>query len=343
MKSPVKALPKKPAQKPATIQDVARAAGVSIATVSRTLSKPGAVAEETRKTVHEAIQRTGYRLNLAARNLRSQRTGTVLALVPNISNPFFSQILSGIAQVLAGQGMGLLLADTRATAGPPIEAFLSRSRCDGVILLDGAPGIAIEGPLAEEGRVLCACEWIEGSDLPRVRADNLRGGALAGAHLYQLGHRRIGFVGTGSNVLIAARRAGLERALAERGLSLDPAHVYGGDFSLEAGALAAGAWRRTAERPTALFCANDEMAVGLMLELQRQGLSVPNDLSVAGFDDIGLARHMAPQLTTVHQPRDELGRIAAETLLEMIAGQPPARRDRVLPVTLEMRGSTAAP
>ncbi|MDF2617471.1 MAG: transcriptional regulator, LacI family [Xanthobacteraceae bacterium] len=322
------------------IVDVARLAGVSTATVSRVLSNPEIVSAETRRLVEEAIRQTGYRLNQAARNLRIRRTGGVVALVPNLSNPFFSQILAGMAAVLAPVGYNLLVADTRAEGGRSILTYAEPSRADGLIVLDGTlPAEGLTGRLP----LVLACEWIPGIAAPRVKIDNREAAMMAVDHLIGLGHRRVAHVaGPRRNVLSEARLAGAERALAAHGL---PAPiVLPGDFSLESGRRAGAAWLALppAERPTAVFLASDAMACGFIGEVQHHGVMVPRDVSVMGFDDIELVSHMTPALSTIRQPREALGRKAAQRLLDRIEGDD-RDEDTILPVELVLRASTAPP
>lgn len=332
-----------------SIQDVARQAGVSAATVSRVLSKPDMVSEATRLAVIEAVNATGYTVNLAARNLRRQRTGNVVALVPKLANPFFSQIVSSISQVLASEGYSLLVSDTRGSprAEERLMGYLDEGRADGLILFDGAiPPEHIDN--ARRGRPLpptvMACEWIEGSHLPRIRIDNEHGAALAVEHLVGKGHVRIGHVsGPAGNVLTQAREAGLRAAMAERGLELRPEWMFCGDFTFASGASAAEQWLALSEAPTAIFCANDESAIGFIGAVQRAGKSVPGDVSVVGFDDIEIADHVTPRLTTIRQPRTAIGEVAAKTLLTLIDGGAIDCADQQLEIELVERASTAGP
>ncbi|WP_151718960.1 LacI family DNA-binding transcriptional regulator [Gemmobacter serpentinus] len=324
------------------LRDVARLAGVSTATVSRALSNPDMVSEDTRAAVHAAIEATGYRMNLAARNLRHQRTGGIVALVPNLANPFFSQILSGIASVLGPAGYNLLVADTTGAGPDLLLDYAEPSRADGLIVLDGNfPMVALE-----PGRVpvVQACEWVPGLPAARVKIDNRAAAGVAVGHLLDLGHRRIGHVtGPANNVLTEARIGGVRDRLAEAGLPFPDEAVYQGDFSLDSGRQAAGQWltQPRDSRPTAVFLASDAMACGFIGEVQRHGLSVPGDVSVVGFDDIELIAHIAPPLTTIHQPRAEIGRLAAERLLAQLRGESQADGDTILPVELLIRASTA--
>ena len=323
------------------ISDVARIAGVSTATVSRVISNPGMVSEDTRAAVQAAIATTGYRLNLAARNLRHQRTGGIVALVPNLSNPFFAHIRSGIASVLGPAGYNLLVADTRSAGAEMLLDYAEPSRADGLIVLDGAlPEAGLSGRVP----VVQACEWVPGLQAPRVKIDNAAASGLAVAHLADLGHRRIGHVaGPGGNVLSEARFKGTVEALQARGLPCPDHADYAADFSLDAGRAAADRWLAAdpAHRPTALSFASDAMACGFIGEVQRHGLSVPRDVSIVGFDDIELIAHISPPLTTIHQPRAALGRLAAERLLARLRGEVDTGADMLLPVELVIRASTA--
>lgn len=308
----------------ARLADVAELAGVSPATVSRVLSNPAIVAEPTRTLVMQAVARTGYRINHAARNLRKQRTGVVVALVPNLGNPFFAKILDGMGRELAQAGYDLLVADTLDAAGGhrPLQRFQDASRADGIILLDG---LAARDDLSGHGPpIVLACEWIEGSALPCVMLDNRKGAELAVSHLRDLGHRRIGVIGgPPGNVLHKHRLQGARNAAPDLVL-------FDGDFTLQAGQTAAAEFLAMAPetRPTGVFAFSDEMAFAFLSALRRAGVEAPRDVSVVGFDDIELALHLFPALTTIRQPKRDLGRNAARVILDRIENRP------VPPVTL---------
>lgn len=310
----------------ARLADVARLAGVSASTVSRVLSHPDVVAAPTRQAVMAAVDATGYRVNHAARNLRKQRTGVVVALVPNMANPFFAKILHGMGRELAQAGYDLLVADTLDADGHHrmLQRFLDPSRADGIILLDGMVSQRQLRGHDDLPPIITACEWIEGAELPRVMLDNREGGRLAVAHLRDLGHRRIGVIGgPPDNVLHRHRLEGAQSV--SRDLILFP-----GDFTLHAGQRAAEEFLSMApvSRPTAVFAFSDEMACAFLSRLRRHGIEAPRDLSVIGFDDIELASHLNPALTTIRQPKRDLGRNAARVILDRIEGRP------VAPLTL---------
>ena len=339
-------------QKTARIQDVAKAAGVSTATVSRALSKPDLLSETTREAVFAAIRATGYRVNRAARNLRTQRAGAVLVLVPNLGNPFFSRILSGLSEGFADSEYSVLILDTNHIGAGHrglVDYFLD-GRVDGMVSLDGGVPAEAIGLFAQNGmlnRIVCACEWIAGADLPSVRSDNHHGAQLAIRHLHALGHRNIAHVtGPEDNVLTHERRNGMLEERARLSLPARPEWVIRGDFSLASGQEAAARIAAMDDRPTAVFCASDEVAFGLISGLTQRGISVPGDISVVGFDDIELAAHFIPGLTTVRQDRRGLGLAAAAMLLERLtdgADAAPRATIRTLDMQMVERASTAPP
>lgn len=317
-------------------------AGVSVATVSRALSRPDLVSADTRDAVQRAVGATGYRMNHAARNLRKGRTGAIVALVPNLGNPFFAKILAGMGAALDAQGYDLLVGDTMAPGGRhrALRRFLDPSRADGIILLDGQVTADDLAALPGAPPLVMACEWIEGLTRPRVVLDNAAGTELAARHLLALGHRRIGWIGgPENNVLHRARIAGLARALP------DPGPGYPGDFTLEAGVCAAGLWldAPAAGRPTAVIGFSDESAAGFMGELQRRGVSVPGEVSVIGFDGIDWVAHLPVPLSTIRQPKRDLGSTAARVLMALIAGQPVAPCTVLAPELVLRKSSGPAP
>ncbi|MGP6089945.1 LacI family DNA-binding transcriptional regulator [Antarctobacter jejuensis] len=337
-------------RKAAKIQDVARAAGVSTATVSRALSNPDLLTEATRKAVHEAIRTTGYRANRSARNLRKQSAGAVLVLVPNLGNPFFSQILAGISAGFAKSDYSVLIAET--ASGPQrdrqLADYFGGGRVDGMISLDGSLESTTLEVIANAGvadRVVFACEWVAGASFPSVRSDNEKGAHLAVQHLYDLGHRDIAHVtGPKGNVLTRARRLGMLAERARLGLTVRDEWIIRGDFSLESGLAAAKEIVAMKQRPTAVFCASDMVAFGLISGLTEAGVSVPGDISVVGFDDIEMSAFYVPTLTTIRQDRRSLGLKSAQLLLDQLdnpATPVPAASAEMTDVELVTRNSSA--
>lgn len=333
-----------------TIQDVARVAGVSTATVSRALSNPERVSESARRKVLEAVEKTGYVVNEAARNLRQQRANAIAVIAPVLSNPFFSSIIAGIEQIAGPNGYGVLVTESKMTGQGAFDhsRLLASARVDGFVVLDGLMDLSQlsnRAKGASQVPVVSACEYPEDIPAPSVTVDNAGGAEKAVRHLAELGHTKIGHItGPRGNILTTTRLQGFRAGLKAMGLTVREDYILPGDFNLEAGKLAAEIWRTMKDRPTAMFCASDQQAFGFISQLSRQGFSVPEDVSVIGFDDIEVSGFFVPALTTISQPRLELGRMAARMLLDRINGQ--SHREGLHPqldVTLVVRDSTAAP
>ena len=336
-------------QKTPTIQDVARFAEVSTATVSRALSSPERVSESTRARIFEAVQVTGYTLNQAARTLRQRTSRTILVALPDIRNSFFSTILDAIEREAAVRGYGVLVANRFSDngTGRRLREYFLSNRADGLLLLDGS--VPLEQLLAltqapASVPLVVACEEIPNSPFHTVKTDNLYAAELATRHLIHLGHTRIGHItGPAGNVLTGERAAGFSRAMAEANLPMRPEWVFAGDFGMDRGLKAAERFQALTERPTAVFAANDETAIGFLSGLRRYGIECPRDVSVIGFDDLAVAPHFWPPLTTMRQPCEALGRLAAEALIDLIEGGPRSRvpSQLVLSSAIIIRGSTA--
>jgi len=331
----------------ARIQDVAKLADVSTATVSRALATPERVSPEARARVLEAIAKTGYVPNPAARTLRSQKTYMVLVVLPDLSNTFFSKILRGIEETLFEAGYGMIISDLDGSPEKEAHfaAFTAAGRVDGAILLNGHLfGQSREGegqPARIKIPLVAVCEAIPGADIPQIEIDNRAAAYGMTQHLASLGHRSIAYVsGPASNILERERFQGFKDGLETAGLPFDPALILPGDYTIEAGVRAGQDLVARSTRPTAVFCTSDEMAIGLMRTLFSAGLRVPEDISVAGFDDIEFAAVAEPPLTTIHQPRRELGQAAASALIELLQGRPSPKRIR-LETELVIRDSVA--
>ncbi len=338
-------------QKLTKIHDVARKAGVSTATVSRALSHPELLSEATRDAVQEAIRITGYRANQAARSLRRQRAGAVLVLVPGLGNPFFSKILAGISAGFADSDYSVLVVDTaeRSIGGSELSGYFLGSIVDGMISLDGRltqSDLAALNDADVNGRVVFACEWVHEAGFPSVRSDNEEGARLVVRHLSSLGHGAIAHVaGPEGNVLTHARLEGFLKECGSLGIQLRDEWIISGDFSLQCGRVVARRIQQMEERPTAVFCASDMIAFGLISGLVEGGLNVPGDISVVGFDDIEMSQCYIPSLTTVRQDRWRLGRCAATHLLERLShpgAMAPVAGIEVVGVELSIRDSTAS-
>lgn len=332
----------------ATIQDVARSAGVSTATVSRVLSAPERVAEATRAKVRAAVARLGYTPNLAAKTLRTLRTEKILVTVPDISNPFFSQVIRGVEEAATAAGYSVLLGDTRHEEAREEQyaSMLLRKEADGLIFLGHRLPQTLTDMVAAMGArtpIVNGCEFSPGLGVSSAHIDNERAAAEAMEHLYGLGHARVGVI-TGPLVspISRDRLAGVRAAAGRRGHG-DDLTVATGDFSIEAGAGQADALLGGPDRPTAIFCFSDEMAMGALDAIRRRGLRCPNDVSLVGFDDIRFAPYLDPPLTTVSQPTDEIGHEVVRLLLDVLSGRAGTTRHVTLPHRLVIRASTAPP
>jgi LacI family transcriptional regulator, repressor for deo operon, udp, cdd, tsx, nupC, and nupG len=328
------------------IGDVAARAGVSTATVSRTLSTPDRVTPKTREAVMKAVRETGYVLNVAARSLRTSRSHAVLAVLPDASNIFFSQVVRGISDTLHHHGYSLVIADTANDPAREREhaEFIRGGRVDGVLLLNGR---LLPSPAAKRNGhrlpIVSLCERIPGSRLPHVETANREAARAMTEHLLKLGHRRIGYLtGPPTNVLEHDRFAGFRDALDAVGVAHEPLLVLTGDFSIAAGEAAAGAYLALPRLPDAVFACNDAMAMGLIRGFTAAGVAVPGEISIAGFDDIEFAAAYNPALTTVRQSRGEIGARAAAMLVDLMRGNKLTSRDIRLSAEVVMRESTRA-
>ncbi len=336
-------------RKTPTIQDVARFANVSTATVSRALSNPGRVSEGTRARVSEAIRATGYTLNQAARSLRQRSSRTILVALPDIRNTFFSTILDAIEREATHRGYGMLVANLFLAQEPAqrLQDYMLSNRADGLLLLDGSLDVAMLQSLVAAPHsvpLVVACEEIPNSGFHMVLTDNLQASERATRHLIDLGHKRIGhLLGPERNIVARERLAGFTRAITQAGLPLRPSWQWRGNFEMESGFAAASQFMSLEERPTAVFAANDESAIGFLSGLRQHGVECPRDISLVGFDDLAVAAHYAPPLTTMRQPRELLGRMAAEALIDILEDveQQRGRLRIVLNSDLIVRESTA--
>ena len=331
-----------------TIKDIAERAGVSPATVSRALTDSGLVTEATRQRVHEVAREMHYRPNVQARNLRTRRSMAVLLVVRNVGNPFYLDVMKGVEAVARENGYSVLMGNTEDDSHRETEyvEMLRDGHADGMILMTGRlPAASSSGRGNLEGLpAVVALEMLEGSALPHVQIDNVAAAREAVAHLAGLGHRRIAHItGPLPETMSVARLEGYRQAMADAGLAVPAGYEAAGNYRLETGQAAIQALFALPEPPTAIFVANDEMAIGAVHELRRIGFDVPRDVSIVGFDDLYLSRAFYPPLTTVRQPRLDIGRTAMSVLAAMLAGERPASSPIVMPTELVIRASTAPP
>ncbi|MED4979039.1 LacI family DNA-binding transcriptional regulator [Geobacillus stearothermophilus] len=326
----------------ASIKDVAKRANVSTATVSRVLRNTGNVTEETRQRVLEAIEALNYQPNVLGRYLRRMETETVLVVVPDIMNPFFSKVLRGIEAVALKHGYQVLLGDTQNDARLEEQYLnvLPQRQVDGMIFLTARIRKELMEEMARQFPIVLACEYLEGADIPTVSIDNISSARKATEHLIRLGHCRIAHLSGPMNIILSRDRLrGYQQALAQHELEADAALVQEGDFTYESGYHLTLKLLALEKPPTAIFAANDEMAIGAIKAVRHRGGRVPDDVAVVGFDDIQMASIFEPSLTTIAQPMFEIGQKAMELLLALIEGTSARRRQLVLPDRLVIRDS----
>ncbi len=326
-----------------TIRDVAKEVGCSTATVSRALSNPEKVSKASLKRIHTAIDKLQYRPNMLSQQFRNKQAKTIVILVPDIANLFFSTVISGIENVAQNKGFNVLLGDTRDSSEREANfvKLVETKQADGIIQLR---------PYSEDSLLprkfvtavnACGCE---NTPYPSVRIDNIDAARQVTEYLISLGHKKIGIIsGLNDNPHTIDRMQGYLLALADAGIEFDKNLVAEGDFNLWSGLNASDHFARMEEPPTAIVSMNDEMAIGAMKGLKSKGFRIPEDISITGFDDNPFSKYCDPPLTTVAQPAEKLGEKAAQLLFQLIEGESEKQSEFVLPIDFIIRQSTAPP
>jgi len=328
-----------------TISDVARTAGVSVATVSRVLNQSEKVRTETRERVLRVIERLQYSPDASAKALRSRRTNLIGVVIPDVSSIYYLELLKGIENTAIESNYNLIICDAQNSSDRENEymKMLAGRRLDGFIVINSLLPDDKLGRLAEQGfpMVLIGRE-LPGGQVSSIMVSNLTGACEAMEHLIGHGHKRIAYLRGMLHPDDEERFAAYRQTLSRHGMVFDSQLVERGHFTEEGGARALQRLLNRAKF-TALFAGNDEMAIGAMEKARQMGLDVPGDLAVVGFDNIRLARHVSPGLTTADMPKYQLGAAAAEKLLAAMANDHIAYEKVVLRTELVVRQSCGCP
>lgn len=327
----------------ATIQDVAKKANVSVATVSRVINNSPLVSADACNKVIGAIAQLNYSPNMLGRNLRKTQTHMILVLLPSIANPFYSTIVKGIEDAANESGYSIMLCNTDSDLKREsvyIELLMQK-------LADAAIFMATEldqkslGALAGAYPVIQCCEYKEGAKAAHVSINNFNAAYDATAHLIRSGHKRIGYITCDNDFLSTAQRlSGFKSALSDSNIIVNESLIVSGDYSFQSGYLAAKALLSAKEKPTAVFAISDVMAIGAIRAFIDSGLSVPHDISVMGFDDISVSAMYSPSLSTIAQPKYSLGKASAQYLLKMLGTSTVSYENIYLDHKLMIREST---
>jgi LacI family transcriptional regulator len=329
------------------VKDVAARAGVSVGTVSNVLNRPARVSEATRRKVQQAIAELGFVRNESGRHLRAGRSRTIAYLGLAVTNPYFTDVARGIEEVARSRGMAVFLCNSDGDPSREEDylEMLVEQRVRGVLVSPFNPLTPHLERLRRRGIGIVLVSATAGAEWCSIAVDDVAGGAVAVAHLLELGHRRIAFIGgTMRAVCVSDRLLGARQAMIAAGRDPDALNVIGTTRldiveGRRAGERLLAMPRR--RRPTAAFCANDLVALGLLQQLTQRGVAVPRDVAIVGYDDIEFAGAAAVPLTSIHQPRRYLGHVATELLLsECDDTEGHVHRQIILPPELIVRTST---
>ncbi len=302
-----------------TIKDVAREAGVSVATVSRVLNGSPNVSESSAKLVNETIERLGYSPNFLGRNLRKRATNVILVIMPNAEHSLYMKICVGMQNYAQKVGYDIITASSNATTTVETRHMnmLFNRTVDGVVLMGTNYNADSLNKLAENYDIALCCEGVVGAKVLTVTVDDEQAGYDAAQALYAKGHRCLGFIGAESTALSASRREnGFRRALAEHGIELAPEYVYKNTYDQENGAVAMEHFLKLPKPPTAVFAVSDILAMSAIRKAFEMGRTVGRDLSVMGFDNISMCELTNPSLSTVEQPCYKMGELVCKRLIE---------------------------
>ncbi len=330
-----------------TLEDVARLSGVSTATVSRCLNTPNRVSEATRTRVSRAVADLGYSPNFGARALAAKRTNTIGAIVPTMENAIFAKALQSFQEELNKSGVTMLVASSayeQEVEAEQIRTLVARG-ADGLLLIGHQRDPVIYEFLEKQG-VPTLVAWVHDDTTarPSIGFDNRAAMAALTENVLALGHKRIAMISanTADNDRARARVSGVRQSLTKAGLDGGDLPLVETSYGVEEGGAAFAKLMQAEAPPTVVICGNDVLAVGAMVRARKMGLTVPDDVSITGFDDLEIASITSPPLTTVRAPHQEMGRKAAKILVQMVGGEAP---DAIPPLDTKiiLRGTLAPP
>ncbi len=328
----------------ATIKDVAKKAGVSISTVSYVLNNSGKISEETKERVLKAATELNYIPNNFAKRLKKQQYDLVALIVHEIKGPFYDALVRGIQDVLHSFGYNLLIYCTLENRKEDVDKFLRAGIVGGLMVM--TPAVKNEDLLkwAHEFKIVTLDRVLKDQRIKSVRVNNEKGAYEVVKYLNELGHKKIGFVkGTRDSLDARERFRGFTHAMNDLKLEINEKFIFEGNFTEESGYQTIMNFlkkNRKSDLPTALFFANDEMAIGGLKAFKEKEIAVPDDISIVGFDDIELSSYIHPTLTTVRRPMYQLGSISAHMLLSLLTDKEEGLSNVVLDVELVQREST---
>jgi DNA-binding LacI/PurR family transcriptional regulator len=329
----------------ATISDVAKLSGLSKTTVSRVINNHPYVSDRKRELVHQAMKELGYTPNPAARRLRGQLTTTIGVIVPRIVNPFFAYLVDSIEQAAYKKGHQVLICQSNEDKDKELAFMdlLKTKQVDGIIMTSIENEWEMIRSYKEYGVILLCNDYVNDASVPMIRLDQAKGAYLGIQHLLEKGHHKIAYCtgglfdeeGKGKD-----RNHGFQKAMNHAGVKVNPKWIFVDQHTIEDGRSVLKQILEMKDRPTAVFTGSDEVAAGVMMEAKQQGLLIPDDLAIIGFDDQPLAEILDPKLTTIRQPVDQMGDKSIEIMIEMLENPEMEIQNVELPIELIIRQST---
>ncbi|SDY00724.1 LacI family transcriptional regulator [Evansella caseinilytica] len=319
----------------ATIKDVAKLANVAVSTASYVLNGVDKVSPKTKEKVLEAARQLNYQKNGFAADLKRTKTNTIALILDDISGPFYSVLVEGVQDIVSKEGYGLVACSSHGGASSTAVKFLTEKRADGCIVFSHKmTDDIIRSASSGNYPIVLLDRKLECDSTVMIEVDNEDGGYHATDFLLKNGHKKIAYIsGPAESYNSRMRFAGYKKALEDAGVGLDSKWVFEGDFTNRGGELATTMLLAQSDKPTAIFYGNDEMAIGGMAALKRAGLKIPDDISIIGFDDILEAKYV--NLTTVKQPKYELGALSAHIIFRMLNGEEVERSSKLYTEIIE--------